>query len=259
MQWILGLMNIMKSKERVTTMTLDIKTIRNREERGNALFLILIAVALFAALSYAITQSGRGGGNIGTQTALITAGQVTEAPADTRAAVARMILSGVAPASVAFVASGGTLADDVFDQTGIGGGATNVPPPAAACVALADCTASWVYVPAYATTGNFVAGLGSAGANGSDAFAVLQGTSGVTKSVCSAINSGLGMPAAAVTTPPFQLVAPVAWGTVGAYAAGGSATTVHDTNSYLNSQDFACFNNTLAGSNYAYYAVMIDQ
>lgn len=76
----------------------DLKMIQDRQgERGNVLFLILIAVALFAALSYAVTQSTRSGaGDTASETNLISSAQLTQYPAGIRTSVVRMIIGGVA-------------------------------------------------------------------------------------------------------------------------------------------------------------------
>lgn len=255
-------------------------------QRGNALFLILIAVALFAALSYALTQSGRGGGNISNQTALITAAQVTEAPADIRSAVSRMVLSGVSGTNLVYFHASSTAdaAVNVFTQP-LGGGAVNVPPPTAACNAVIDC-ADWAYIAAWsaaAVRGNYVQGLGTAGVGGSDAFAVLgagcagvsdagqsgtnpcgsdtlsgaaNGGQGISSTVCTAINKGLGF--ANPSSIPVMSVM-VLWGTWGiGYHAAGNAVTVSDTGGVTTGQDFACVLN-VSGSLYNYYAVLLEQ
>lgn len=71
-------------------------------EKGNVLFLILIAVVLFAALSYAVTQSSRGGGNANSESLKIKAAQLTQYGAAIKTAVMRMKLTGTDDAEFCF-------------------------------------------------------------------------------------------------------------------------------------------------------------
>ncbi len=75
----------------------------NMANRGNALFLILIAVALFAALSYAVTQSGRGGGSIDREQMTLSASQMMDYGAIMQQTIQRLrILNGCTENDISF-------------------------------------------------------------------------------------------------------------------------------------------------------------
>ncbi len=104
---------------------------------GNALFLILIAVALFAALSYAVTQSGRGGGAIDRETLQIEVARVLEYAASMQKAVERMqLINGCSDYDISFEHSfiaGYEHTPAARDDCKIfhvdGGGISYMPPP----------------------------------------------------------------------------------------------------------------------------------
>ncbi|MDD9899367.1 MAG: hypothetical protein OXT65_00110 [Alphaproteobacteria bacterium] len=78
--------------------------------KGNALFLILIAVALFAALSYAVTQSGRGSGSIDREQQEIDTAEIIQYVGQIQHAIQRLVL-----VSGCTVGNGGNL--DPYDGT----------------------------------------------------------------------------------------------------------------------------------------------
>lgn len=79
------------------------KQTNRQSESGNVLFLILIAVALFAALSYAVTKSTRsGGGSTEKEKATLSSAAMTQYPTALRTAIIRMVLNGVSVRSMYF-------------------------------------------------------------------------------------------------------------------------------------------------------------
>lgn len=234
-----------------------------RSERGNALFLILIAVALFAALSYAVTQSGRGSGSVSREQSLIAASQITQFPAGIRTAVTRMVITGVSSNTVSFIAGDDDEEFGVFSPTG--GGAARQDPPANIGTATA-----WRYkaIPTTAAGGFFISGVGTgADVAGRDAFAFLEG---VSTDICRSILRGLGLSTTILqetTTTNLTDAVPANEGNP-LLQAGGTSATSDDAgnNAYsfdaftADPQAFACVDaNSTATDNYVYYHALIEQ
>ncbi|MAS87412.1 MAG: hypothetical protein CMH30_05490 [Micavibrio sp.] len=237
-------------------------------ERGNVLFLILIAVALFAALSYAVTQSSRSGrGDASSETAAVNAATITQYPTGIRTAVLRMTISGLTLDRIEFnepddfgtcttPPGGDTAAACVFHPNG--GGATYQLAPASAM-------ATGVNEPWYFNANFKPDGVGL-DAN-PEYMAFLPN---ITQNLCLEINRRYNIPG----TPTIPTLAATAGsieqtlgGGTGYVATNGTGTgdvaAVAQAVAWpaaLDSQAYGCFQNTTPDPDeYVYYHTIVEQ
>lgn len=235
----------------------QMKDTRRSREKGNVLFLILIAVALFAALSYAVTQSTRGGGDASKETDLISGAQITQYPASVRTAVVRMIIGGTAvselefnpPSDFASCTNSGV--NCVFHPSG--GGATYAEAPGNL---MANGGAGTWHFNGHFEVVNIGTSVGTS-ASGNEITAFLPG---VSSTVCSRINTELGISGDVIAAA--DISANYDQDMDDSYTIPSSETILGQTAGTntlgLEGQPFGCFQNGAAGE-WVYYHVLIEQ
>lgn len=237
----------------------------SNSQHGNILFLILIAVALFAALSYAVTKSSRGGGASADKEKMSTdISAMLQYGSTLRAAVQRLMTSG------------GCTDDDLSVYSANTGTYENINAPtdkhchlfdpAGANLAFQKPPASVVKSGAveYYISGNV--GVWDVGLN-TCAKTELTLYVLVPKAMCIAINEQLGNtnpggnPPAMTGFPGLNDWAKFGWGSLtgvseygcGAHIGNGSAATE------LKGVSTGCLENTGSPNQYFFYDVLIGR
>jgi len=172
---------------------MTLNPVTKASERGNVLFLILIAVALFAALSYVVTQSTRsGGGSTEREQNILSSAQMTQYPTALRTAIIRMILSGVSAEELLFndpsAFSGVSTNLLVFHPQGGGAVFQEAPLELMAGGAIGQ----WNFNADFE-----VPGIGIDGAGGNDLIAFLRN---ISVGICRQTNEELGLAPADFST-----------------------------------------------------------
>ena len=245
-------------------------------ERGNVLFLILIAVALFAALSYAVTQSTRSsGGDAGKETNKISSAQLTQYPASVRTSIVRMIIGGQDVDTLEFNApedftnctesppGSNRFPRCVFHPTG--GGATHVTAPGS--LMTNGNPGGWIF-----NGDNEIENVGTTTTAGvaSGTVDLIAFLPGVSQGVCESINEELGisttqgdiqedsieyLSSSNMTNPNGA--------TTTSLAAGGAS--IGETSTALVGQPFGCFYDSNGNADnggaaqYIYYHVLVER
>lgn len=198
---------------------------RDRSARGNVLFLILIAVALFAALAYAVTQSSRSSGDgVSKDKNKLTAAQIIQYATSVEQSVTRLLVINKVPdymidmsaTNISGSAANTTCVDETCQLFHSNGGALpgQTLPDEAWDLNNVSMTGTWrgkIYF--------YVVGIVDVGSTLPE---LVMTYPGVTKEVCAEINTKLGIANLADGTPPTDTM-----GTVGTNAKlySGALTT----------------------------------
>ncbi|HTK84347.1 MAG TPA: hypothetical protein VL625_04610, partial [Patescibacteria group bacterium] len=247
----------------------------NRQsESGNVLFLILIAVALFAALSYAVTQSSRSGsGEATSEKSLISGAQITQYPAGVRTDIIRMMIdnnisvdqlefNGPSDFGALFTSPSGKHVRSVFHPDG--GGATYQLAPGD--VMDSGSPGMWYYNADW-----FVTNIGTTPTTDSTGNEMTAFLVDIKQSVCQKIDDALGIISNPIPTLGNGAVADFE------FTQGGGANTATPPNTFetfpatagkcfdttdcstpgtLAGQPFGCVKTT--DGKYVYYHVLLE-
>lgn len=231
---------------------------KRQSERGNVLFLILIAVALFAALSYAVTSSTRTGpGDASDETNLISTAEITQYPNSLKTQIIRMSVSknvdvttlNFDPPSDFATTCNATPGPCVFHP--LGGGAIRANAPAD--VMLSGTPGTWYYSGHYEVTN---IGLSTAtDPAGNDIIAFLPG---IKSAICTRINTELGISGDTTHSADLDVTA-AAQQMVNGYSIPSSEINIGTAGSTaaLDGQPFGCI--TDSAGEYIYYHVLVER
>lgn len=247
------------------------KSIQRRQaESGNVLFLILIAVALFAALSYAVTQSTRSGaGDTASETNLISSAQLTQYPAGIRTSVVRMLIGGIAVDDLLFHSPSDfatIITTPALEQRAVfhpsGGNATYQNAPLDVLSIPGTTLAGYVAGQWYYNANIQIMNIGITGTGpGNDVVAFLPY---VSTGICRRMNEEVGLSS---TIPVETNVTLALVGTTILNTASPSTDFLTTTGTLLNGtaaneligQPFGCFTTSGAPAVNVYYHVLVER
>jgi len=234
-------------------------------QKGNVLFLILIAVALFAALSYAVTQSSRSGGDAGRETNILNSAQITQYPNQIRTAILRQIIDGTDITAIRFnsPADFATLDNPRFGVFNPNGGGAVFQDAAGEIMADGN-PGVWSYNIEFE-----IAEIGLSTPSQRGGNEVIAFLAGISEAVCQRINAEAGIRADTTLAPP------VASGDIDAVYdlnmvdVGGTDYALPTSETVLDAaaldagifdgQPFGCFQNGGAPAEFVYYHVLSER